>query len=66
MSSRSRDKFMATVAPLLAGLRAFTGYTINLIAGRMDGDRFDVVRCVGWPEVWKGFNRLLVRTRKAR
>jgi hypothetical protein len=31
------------VAPLLNGLREFTGYTINIIAGRIDGDRFDVV-----------------------
>ncbi|KAJ6629629.1 hypothetical protein B0H10DRAFT_2208589 [Mycena sp. CBHHK59/15] len=38
----ARDNFMATVAPLLAGLRGYTGYTINVIAGRIVGNTFDV------------------------
>jgi hypothetical protein len=30
---------MAIVAPLLSGIKAYTGYTLNLMAGRIDGQR---------------------------
>ncbi|KAJ7204808.1 hypothetical protein GGX14DRAFT_398144 [Mycena pura] len=42
VQKEARAKFMATVAPLLEGLRAYTGYTINLVTGAIEGDRFDV------------------------
>ncbi|KAJ6463068.1 hypothetical protein C8R47DRAFT_1080103, partial [Mycena vitilis] len=32
VQQQCRDKFTATVAPLLAGLRAYTGFNINLLA----------------------------------
>jgi hypothetical protein len=33
---RARDRFSMLVAPLLAGLKAHTGYDISLFAGRID------------------------------
>ncbi|KAJ6594869.1 hypothetical protein B0H19DRAFT_1247504 [Mycena capillaripes] len=36
------ENFMAIMALLLNGLQLYTGYTINLITGRMDGTDFNV------------------------
>ncbi|KAJ7026241.1 hypothetical protein C8F04DRAFT_1190785 [Mycena alexandri] len=38
--AEARKKFTATVTPLLSGLRAFTGYTINIMAGCVVGNEF--------------------------
>jgi hypothetical protein len=43
---RCREEFLLIVAPLLAGLRAYTGYTINIVAGQVNGGSFNVVRYV--------------------
>jgi hypothetical protein len=37
---------MTIVGPLLAGLRAYTGYTLNLMAGRIDGTNYEGRRSV--------------------
>ncbi|KAJ7770672.1 hypothetical protein B0H16DRAFT_1452097 [Mycena metata] len=36
-----RDNFLTIVAPLLHGIRMYTGYTLNLVAARIDGDKLD-------------------------
>ncbi|KAJ7241842.1 hypothetical protein C8J57DRAFT_1526638 [Mycena rebaudengoi] len=38
-----RKNFNITIEPLLQGLRAYTGYYINVVAARLDGDKYDVV-----------------------
>ncbi|KAJ7449741.1 hypothetical protein B0H11DRAFT_1928524 [Mycena galericulata] len=38
-----RGNFSAVVTPLLAGLRAYTGYALNIVAACPDGDSFEVV-----------------------
>ncbi|KAJ7738199.1 hypothetical protein B0H16DRAFT_1761907 [Mycena metata] len=41
----ARENFTAIVTPLLAGLREYTGYDINLFAGRVKDDgSFDITR----------------------
>ncbi|KAJ6504285.1 hypothetical protein C8R47DRAFT_1248391 [Mycena vitilis] len=39
----ARSRFASVVAPLLKALRAYTGYHITLVAGRMVEDKFDLV-----------------------
>ncbi|KAJ6630398.1 hypothetical protein B0H10DRAFT_1939157 [Mycena sp. CBHHK59/15] len=43
IQQQCRERFTATVAPLLNGLRAYTGYTINIVAAWIDGANVDVV-----------------------
>ncbi|KAJ7179968.1 hypothetical protein C8R43DRAFT_1117312 [Mycena crocata] len=38
----AREKFVATVNPLLSALQSFTGYTLNILAARVNGDEFEV------------------------
>ncbi|KAJ7601428.1 hypothetical protein DFH06DRAFT_1154134 [Mycena polygramma] len=39
----ARTRFASVVSPLLKALRAYTGYHITLVAGRMVEDKFDLV-----------------------
>ncbi|KAJ7789798.1 hypothetical protein B0H14DRAFT_3502526 [Mycena olivaceomarginata] len=43
IQAKCREEFLPIVAPLLMGLRAYTGYTINIVAGRVNRGLFDVV-----------------------
>ncbi|KAJ6568230.1 hypothetical protein DFH09DRAFT_1080629 [Mycena vulgaris] len=43
VQQRCRKKFLAEVSLLLTGLRAYTGYVINVVGERVDGEDFDVV-----------------------
>ncbi|KAJ6489835.1 hypothetical protein C8R45DRAFT_1096821 [Mycena sanguinolenta] len=42
VQKQCREQFLPIIAPLLEGLRAYTGFTINIVAARVDGDTFDV------------------------
>ncbi|KAK7029748.1 hypothetical protein R3P38DRAFT_3188608 [Favolaschia claudopus] len=42
IQNEARLKFMATVSPLLDGLRAYIGYTITLLAGHVNGPDIEV------------------------
>ncbi|KAJ6631638.1 hypothetical protein B0H10DRAFT_2207261 [Mycena sp. CBHHK59/15] len=43
VQQEARDKFPATVAPLMQALHAYTGYTICILASRVEGDTFDTI-----------------------
>ncbi|KAJ6631805.1 hypothetical protein B0H10DRAFT_2206221 [Mycena sp. CBHHK59/15] len=43
VQQEAHDKFPATVAPLMQSLHAYTGYTICILASRVEGDTFDTI-----------------------
>jgi hypothetical protein len=46
--SRCCEKFLSIVQPLLAGLHAYTGLTLNIIGGRINEEtqKFETMRYV--------------------
>ncbi|KAF7337192.1 hypothetical protein MSAN_02271400 [Mycena sanguinolenta] len=42
VQKQCREQFLPIIAPLLEGLRAYTGFTINIVAARVNGETFDV------------------------
>lgn len=39
---RARERFVGVVQPLIEGLRAYTGFHITLLAGRLVDGQFDI------------------------